>query len=115
MIVFRHDNFPNQLVHTVERYAKVLEEGAPPCDYFHGGAEETSRRDSGEEVLAVGFIENEEESKNILQVPLFNPGLEVREEVARLISEGYSVDNNNDPVPENCPTALNYLVIEVMS
>ena len=114
VILFRHDNFPNLLVHTVERYAKVLEEG-PACDFFHGGAEETRRRLSGEEVLAVAFVEPDNQGKNILQVPVFDSGLEQIEKVARLVSEGYTVDDDNDPAPENCPTARNYNVTDGMN
>ena len=90
-IIFRHNDFDNQEIYCAERYARVLTEGSE-VDFFTGvpvGVEVTEEVKEGEEEeIAVPWLANTDLAENI----------------ARLRAEGYDVDDDNEPAPENVPT-----------
>ena len=101
VIVFRHNDFPNLMVYCNERYAKVLECGVD-VDYFDGGAEEVGvENDDDELVEAINDTANDV----LLSVPHLSVHNEIRDNIVRLITDGYQVDDDNEPAPENIPTA----------
>ena len=91
-VVFRHDDFPNQELHCSERYAVVQQEGAE-ADYF-----QQVQVDNNQEDAAVEQEENAIETPNV-------GGSDLQENINRLRDEGYDVDDDNDPAPENVPPA----------
>ena len=100
-IFFRHDDFDdNQLLHCVERYAKVLTEGGP-ADIFDLDLV------VGEEAVSVA-VEGGGEVDDDAIVNVVVPKLtdNSNEDIARLRAEGYGVDDDNDPAPENIPTVV---------
>ena len=101
VIVFRHDDFPNELVYCNERYAKVVECGAQ-CDYFRTESEEVGGWQAAEEIVVEATIDNSNDT-DLLVVPVLNENQDIREKIVRLISEGYEVDDDNQPAPENIP------------
>ena len=90
-IIFRHNDFDNQEIYCAERYARVLTE-RNEVDFFTGvpvGVEVTEEVKEGEEEeIAVPWLANTDLAENI----------------ARLRAEGYGVDDDNEPAPENVPT-----------
>ena len=86
--VFRHDLFHNVELHCVRRWSRVLEEGSPE-HYF---ADDTV---------------TEEPSAEEEQGELELPTLEGNEyDVFRPQAEGYEIDDDNEPAPENAPLLL---------
>ena len=88
----RHDDFSNQRLHCVKRYAKVITEGGV-ADLF----------DNTEEESTAVPVENEEEGADpslVTQELSDN----TNEDVARFKKEGNGVDDDNNPAPENIPT-----------
>ena len=85
--VFRHDLFHNVDLHCIRRWSRVLEEGSPE-HYF---ADDTVTEEP-----------SAEEEQGELELPM----LEGNEyDVFRLQAEGYEIDDDNEPAPENAPTA----------
>ena len=85
--VFRHDLFDNDELHCLRRWSKVKREGNPE----HFFAEDMLIEESSEQA-GVGELEI--------------PTLEGNQyDVARLQAEGYEIDDDNEPAPENAPTA----------
>ena len=78
----RHDHFPNQELHCVERYANVTEEGVA-ADYFQAneGGEENEEQQEGEE-------------ENAIETPEI-AGNDLQENIVRLRLEGYDVNDDN--------------------
>ena len=89
-IIFRQDDFPNAELHCVERYATVIEEGVE-ADYF----EETVEAQESLEGHQDASVADKE-------TPLLGD-TDRQDNIARLRSEGYGVDDNNEPAPENLP------------
>ena len=91
-IIFRHGDFENKELHCVERYCNVTTEGAA-ADYF-------------DEVTEVTVV-NEEEKNNANEAQELPPlsKSDLAENIAKLRMEGYDVDDDNDPAPENIPDA----------
>ena len=91
-IFFRHNDLPNQRLHCVEQYAKVITEGGV-ADFFNNTEDEST---------AV-TVENEEEGADH---SLVTPELSgnTNKDVAILRKEGYRVDDNNEPAPETITT-----------
>lgn len=88
-IIFRHDDFPNVEIFAPKHHVKVLEEG-PAADIFNSNASE-------DEVIL-------QEIPNVLvEVPVLTAN--VADDVERLRVEGYGVDDDNEPAPENVPYA----------
>ena len=88
-IIFRHGDFENIEIYCVERYAKVTTEGAE-ADFFGEVEQQT-----------MATVEVETEQNNESEVNL--EGNDLAENMARLKLEGYGVDDDNDPAPENIP------------
>lgn len=84
-IVFRHDDFPNQLLHCCERWTRVDTEG-PPDSFFGSVADDTV----------------EEEGRPLPQN--VNAGSLHLGDALLVRAEGFDVDDDNDPAPENIPT-----------
>ena len=89
-IVFRHDDFDNQEIYCSERYAKVLTEGNE-VDFFTDvtvqAEEEKDALDDADEATLVPVLGTSDLAENI----------------ARVRMEGYNVDDDNEPAPENVP------------
>ena len=85
VIVSRHDNFLNLLVYCNERYAEVIECGAP-SNYFDGAMIEPLAPDTTGEVVVEVFVDTFHED-NLLAVPVFNPNQDVREKITSLLSK----------------------------
>ena len=90
---YNHPSFPDRLIYSTARYAKVVEEGEP-SGYF---AENVPR--VGTDSVVVEVVGQDGERG--LAVPVVTS--ELGEDIARLRSEGYGVDDDNDPAPENIP------------
>ena len=87
-IVFCHDDFPNIEVQCVGQYTNVTTEGLT-ADYFDQvGDEEADTNDS-----KCG------DQQELPQIENSN----LADSIARLRSEEYGVDDDNNPVPENIP------------
>jgi hypothetical protein len=85
--VFRHDLFDDVELHCLQRWSKVTEEGSP--EHFFG------QHDPAEEVPDEG-------KQGDLEMPM----LEGNEyDLVRLQAEGYEIDDDNEPAPENAPNA----------
>ena len=89
-IVLRHNDFENEELHCAQRYVKVLTEGNE-ADFF-----------SGECVEATVIAEEENRSDEAQEVPVICNS-DLAENIARLRMEGYDVDDDNEPAPENVP------------
>ena len=87
-IVFRHNDFENQELYCSEPYAKVIAEGNE-VDFFTGVTVETERE--------IDALDNENEER---VVPVLGTS-DLAENIARVKLEGYNVDDNNEPAPEN--------------
>ena len=101
-VFFRHNDFDdNQLLHCVERYAKVLTEGRL-ADMF-----DLDLVDEGEEEVPILAVQGGGEVDDDAIVNVAVPKLtdNSNEDIARLRAEGYGVDDDNEPVPENVATA----------
>ena len=85
--VFRHDEFVDHELHCLRRWSKVITEGDPE----HFFPSETQ-----EEAINVG------EGAPEVEFPVLE-GLAYDTE--RLRAEGYGVDDDNEPAPENTPVA----------
>ena len=94
-IIFRHDDFPNKEIYCVERYCKVLKEG-PTGQFF--------ALDNAD--LAPTIAEEEPET-GLIETPTTIPGGNVNDDIVRIRMQGLEVDDDNDPAPENIPTATN--------
>ena len=91
--IFNHTDFDDTRLYCVLRYAKVLTEG----DESGLFQKETSTEIAvAEEVLS----RNEEDGDDI---PMLVG--ELSDDMARLRAEGYGVDDDNEPTPENLPFA----------
>jgi hypothetical protein len=88
----RHDDFDDgQILHAVTRFCKVTEEG-PVESLFDTIPTNDVEKD---ENVAVGGVENEER-----EIPSM-----LNEDVSNFRAQGFSVDDDNEPAPENIPTA----------
>ena len=91
-ITMRHDDFDDgQILHAVTRFCKVTEEG-PVESLFDTIPTNDVEND---ENVAVGGVENEER-----EIPSM-----LNEDVSNFRAQGLSVDDDNEPAPENIPTA----------
>ena len=104
VIVFRHNDFPNQMVYCNEHYAKVVECEAE-CDYFDGATEDVGSWENAEEIVVVEAMIDNSNDGDLLDVPELNQNQDIRKKIVRLISECYQVDDDNQPAPKNIPNA----------
>ena len=89
--MFQHDDFNDQELYTVERYGRVTEEG--PKDSFFIEDEEVPDLDTHEQ--------NDEVLDAFESLPTISGQLV--DDIARLRRDGFSVDDDMDPAPENIP------------
>jgi hypothetical protein len=102
VIVFCHNDFPNQRVYCNEHYAKVVECGAE-CDYFvTESSDDVGGWQAAEENVVEPTVDNSNEN-DLLAVPVLDKNVDVRDKINQLLSEGYQVDDDNEPAPENIP------------
>lgn len=93
-VIMRHDDFDDgELIHVVARYCKVQQEGA--SEHFFN----EPQRDEPEGVGAVA-VANEEEDR--LEIPLM-----LNEDASNFRAQGFEVDDDNEPAPENIPNRNN--------
>ena len=92
-IIFRHNDFSDEEIYCAERYAKVVAEGNE-ADLFVDNVVEG-------EIVEDGGSANANEVQGVPGI--FNSDL--AENIARLRAEGYDVDDDNEPAPENIPFA----------
>lgn len=96
VVVMRHEDFPNEELYCVERWCKVITEG-PEASLFDLPVA------VDEAVAPVVVGQGEEEDIGVVVIPVRGLGSELREDIARFRAEGYDVDDDNDPAPENVP------------
>lgn len=87
-VIFRHDDFPNEELFCHERWCKVEAEGPSTQLFGEVPAEEAKEAQEEAEELP------EEVTRNSATV----------EDVGLIRNEGFGVDDDNDPAPENVPT-----------
>lgn len=89
--VFQHDDFEGHDLYCLRRWSKVTTEGLPE-HFFNTDVIEQPvlAEQEGEQEVAVPTLESLE------------GGLD--SEIVRLRAEGYEVDDDNEPAPENTPT-----------
>jgi hypothetical protein len=96
-IVFQHGDFPTDELYAHQRYAKVLEEGAA-ADIFRDADPGAENDDERQEGVAEGELGEQAEP---LEVPALTANAD--DDIERLRAEGYGVDDDNEPAPENIP------------
>ena len=91
-LTMRHDDFDDgQILHAVARFCKVTEEG-PVESLF----DILSRNDvENDKNVAVGDDENTER-----EIPSV-----LNEDISNFRAQGFAVDDDNEPAPENIPTS----------
>jgi hypothetical protein len=96
-IVFHHEDFPNEEVYCATRWAKVTQEGPDNCYFEVPEVPVEEVADPEEEVTPVPNIPKE----------LFNRNHRIghREDIELFWQAGFGVDDDNEPAPENVPTA----------
>jgi hypothetical protein len=89
-ILMRHEDFDDgQLLHAVVRYCKVQQEGAP--EHLFNEAQQSDHE--GVEDVAVG-------GEEVVQREV--PSI-LNEDASNFRAQGFEVDDDNDPAPENVP------------
>jgi hypothetical protein len=86
-VVFRHEDFDKE-IYCVERWCKIVTEGPEESLFDNPRVDEEAP------------VVHDEPG---VSVPVRTLGAEIREDIARFRSEGYDVDDDNDPAPENVP------------
>ena len=89
--MFQHGDFNDQELYAVERYGRVTEEG--PSDSFFIEDEEVPDLDTR--------ARNDEGLNALESLPAISGQLV--DDIARLRRDGFSVDDDMDPAPENIP------------
>ena len=88
-LVFRHDDFENQLLYWIKKYARILHEG-PEHTRFAVRETVDLRNVGAEEGEALPDLANRR-------------GRFTREDVDEITNQGFTVDDDNEPAPENVP------------
>ena len=96
-IIMRHDFWPNQELHCVKRWVKVMEEGAA-ADFFDAPPTVTPE---DEAVPTPNITEDEGEP---IPEQVFNLTGSSAEDIMHVRRLGLGVDDDNEPAPENIPT-----------
>ena len=89
-ITHRHDEFPNTLLHSVERR----------CNTCDSPTNEEQKFPRDENSVTDAQTDNNDNDERELP----NLSSDLREDINRIMSEGCLVDDDNDPVVENTPT-----------
>ena len=93
-ITFRHDDFDNQTVHCSERHVKVLKE-PENTDYLFV---QPSKEPHSENPRSSTNPNAEDDQ---VELPHFSG--DIATDIAQLQAEGFAVDDDNAPAPENTP------------
>ena len=91
-IIFNHPDFNDIFLHCVSRYASVKTEGDS------SGFFET---DGSVVAIAIEEVLLGDEDDGVELPPI---GGDLAKDIARLRAEGYGVDDDNEPAPENLPS-----------
>lgn len=107
-VLFRHDDFPddNTILYCVPRFVKVHLEGTP--EEFFDQAEDNGVNNG----VVIGNVGVEVDDNDIVEVPTVTAHGDHAEDIARLRAQGYDVDDDNDPAPENEPNARNNDILQ---
>ena len=97
-IIMRHDHWPNKELHCVKRWVKVIEEGAQ-ADFFDVPP---SVQHDATPAQAPNLTEDEGEA---IPERVFHLTGSNAEDIMHIRSLGLGVDDDNEPAPENIPTA----------
>ena len=97
-ILFRHADFEGIQLYCQEQYAKVITEG--PAEYFFVTQEGVDQEEVHEQQNP------QEEQAEEFQLILELVG-DLAEDIACLHAEGYGMDDDNEPAPENVPQGAN--------
>ena len=92
--LFRHDSFPNKVLYCCKKWeSHVVSEGGPK-DFFC----------QAPSVVEEDATEKEDSDEDRVAIPehVFHMGAN-DEDIAHIRSLGFSVDDDNEPVPENIP------------
>ena len=90
-LTMRHDDFDDgQILHAVARFCKVTEEG--PVESLFDILSRNDVENDGN--VALGGDENEER-----EIPSV-----LNEDISNFRAQGFAVDDDNEPAPENIPT-----------
>jgi hypothetical protein len=94
VILFRHIDFDDNdvVLYCSPRFAKVTTEG--PQEEIFDKADDRNEEGTGH---------NNGDDDNPVEVPAVDRYGNHAEDVARLLAEGYDVDDDNEPAPENIP------------
>lgn len=102
-IIFQHDDFPGTDIYSHKRYVLVVEEGAA-ADFFNNDPRNDDEQDQVvQEEMAEGGVEDQ--APVLLEVPGLTANVD--DDIERLRAEGYGVDDDNEPAPENVPMPQN--------
>ena len=101
MYFFRSEDFDdNQLLHYLERYAQVVTEGGR-AGFFSLDMDGEEEEEFQVEVVEGGVEVDDDDVTNVLVPKLTDSS---NDNIARLRTEGYGVDDDNELPPENIPT-----------
>ena len=111
--IFRHEHFDdNVTLYCIEKFAKVTEEGhedhffVPSCvrasDGVAGGSEGGNVNTAGNPNLSEDRL-REEREEGAIPFRLTHRVVDDVEDIARIRDMGFSVDDDNEPAPENVP------------
>ena len=91
-LVFRHEDFEGQELFTCRKHARTLAEGPEHLCFVESAARPAAGAPEGE-----GGIDIPDD------IRLQDGGQHTREDVELLRREGFNIDDDNDPAPENIP------------
>ena len=103
-IIFRHDRFPNEELHCVTRFCKVLKEGAVE-DYFEVQVPVAAVEPQDDPAQVPDALEVQQDARMASSNEETN--LErlrgTAEDISMVLDMGFDVDDDNMPAPENVP------------
>lgn len=102
VILFRHVDFGDDgiVLYCVPKYVKVVEEGPPNDDMEDSD-------DDGD-----NFYDADDADEDPVEIPNVDPYTPAYAEIARLVNEGYDVDDDNSPAPENVPILFEHTRVQ---
>ena len=96
-VVFHHNDFEGIELYCHKHYATVLEEGAA-SDLFSDLLIANNGKDRNDSVQ-----ENEESEEEVpIEIPVLTTN--INDDIEQMLLEGFGVDDDNEPAPENIPT-----------
>ena len=102
-IVFTHDDYKEENgllveLYACQRYCKILQEG-PPDQFFIGGSNDGDENVNGQ-------AEGEVELPDIVHKNANSGSTALNEIISQMRNQGFFVDDDNLPVPENIPDTV---------